>query len=111
MKILEKYNQSKVVKVFTYFCIALILLFILATLAQYYSTKLNLTKPLIPENLVQILIRPYLIKAIILIFGLVAIFTLNFLKKNALAFLLAIILISYYIFSNHHIGGWHTQIN
>ena len=100
----EKYNQSKTITISTYVCVALLLLFVVATFAQYYSTKLNLTNPLIPEYLVQMSIKPYLIKGAILISGLLGIFVLNFYKKNMLAFALAILLITYYIFFNHHVG-------
>jgi len=42
-------NQSKGVKISNAIFIALILLFILATFAQYYSMKLKFTNPLIPK--------------------------------------------------------------
>ena len=95
---IERYNQSKTIKLATYVCVALIVSFTVATFAQYYSTKLNLTNPLIPEYLVQMSIKPYLIKGTILIIGLLGIFTLNFYKKNLFGFALASLLIIYYIF-------------
>jgi|SRR5690606_12527793 len=107
---IEKYNESKAIKGIIYACISLVILFAGATFAQYYSTKLNLTNPLIPEDLVQMSLKPYLIKGIILVSGLVGVFALTFYKRNILALVLAIILIVYYLFSNHYIGSWHTRI-
>ncbi|WP_158611967.1 hypothetical protein, partial [Flavobacterium macacae] len=101
---IEKYNESKAIKGIIYACISLVILFAGATFAQYYSTKLNLTNPLIPEDLVQMSLKPYLIKGIILVSGLVGVFALTFYKRNILALVLAIILIVYYLFSNHYIG-------
>ena len=110
MKI-EEYNQSKKIKIASYVCVALILLFVVASFAQCYSIKLNLTNPLIPEQLVEMTMRPYLIKGILLSAGITAILILNFFKKNAYALTLAILLIAYYIFSDHYVGSWNTQIN
>lgn len=110
MNKIEKYHQSKAIKLATYACVALIVLFAVVTFSQYYSTKLNLTNPLIPEYLVQMSIKPYLIKGAILITGILGIFALIFYKKNLFGFALAIFLIIYYIFSNHSIGGWHFQL-
>jgi len=107
----EKYNQSKKIKVATYISIVIILFFLFITYLRYNSTKLNLTNPLIPKYLVEISIRPFIIKGIILISGLLGIIILTYVKKNLFALILAIVIILYYIFSNHYIGGWHTQIN
>lgn len=106
-----KYNQSKTIKIATYICIALILLFTTATFSQYYSMKLNLTNPLIPEDLVQKFIKPYLIKGIILLSGLAVIIISTIYRQNLIALVLAILLITYYIFSNHYIGNWNTEIS
>ncbi|MBD0725924.1 hypothetical protein B6A10_12105 [Flavobacterium sp. L1I52] len=108
---IEKYNQSKTIKITTCIFVILILVFIISTFARYYSTKLNLTNPLIPKYLVEMSIRPFLKKGIILISGLFGVLALSFLKKNLLAFILGLIVITYFIFSNHYIGSWHTQIN
>ena len=110
MKIIEL-NQSKKIKILTNVGAALIVLFALATFAQYYSTKLNLTNPLIPEYLVEMHTKPYLIKGTLLLAGLISIAILKYLKKNLFAFAIAILIVAYYIFSKHYIGGWHTQIN
>lgn len=107
----EKYNQSKKIKVATYISIVIILFFLLITYLRYNSTKLNLTNPLIPEYLVEISIKPFIIKGIILISGLLGIIILNYFKRNLFALILAIVIIMNFLFSNHHIGGWHTQIN
>ena len=106
----EKYNELKMIKIATYFCVAMILLFVVATFAQYYSLKSNLTNPLIPQDLVVMSTKPYLIKGALLISGLLGVLALSFYKKNILALALAMIIILYYIFSNHHIGSWNTQI-
>ena len=65
----ENLNISKKIKITTYFFLAFILLFILASLAQYYSKKLNFQNPLIPEYIVKAATYPYLEKGIIRICG------------------------------------------
>ncbi len=111
MIVIAKYNQATTIKVATYICIALILLIATVTFSQYYSMKLNLINPLIPKDLVQKLVKPYLIKGIILLSGLAIIIVSTFYKQNLIALVLAILLITYYIFSNHYIGNWNTQIS
>ena len=110
MKI-KNYSQSKKFSFATYACIALILFFIIVTFAQYYSIKLNLTNPLIPKTLVQMIFENYMKKAITLFIGLLLILILTFYKKNVIAFALSVIIIGYYIISNFPIPGWNTQLN
>jgi len=107
----EIYNQSKKIKVATYISIFIILFFLFITYLRYNTTKLNLTNPLIPQYIIEISIRPFIIKGIILISSLLGITILTYLKKNPFALLLAIVTILYYIFSDHYIGGWYTNIN
>jgi hypothetical protein len=106
----NKINESKIIKIFINCALCLIMLFLIATFAQFYSIKLNFTNPLIPESLVKIFLEPYLIKGIILTTGIIGVFTLKYFKYNLLALILSIILIVYYIFSNHYVSGWNTQI-
>lgn len=108
---IEKYNQSTTVRILNFICIVLILLFSIATFLQYNSLKLNLINPLIPEDLVQTFKKPFLIKIIILLSGLFMIVALTFSKRRLIALVLGILLITYYIFSNHYSGGWNTQIS
>ena len=105
-----KLDQSRKIKISTNVGIALIILLAIASFAQYYSMKLNFVNPLIPEYLFEIYAWPFLRKGIILLVGLIVIFILKYLKRNLFAFCIAILLITYYIFSDHYIGGWHTQI-
>lgn len=107
---LVKLNNSKGINISTNIISAFVLLFAIATFAQYYSTKLNLDNPLIPEYLVEMSTTPYLKKGIILIVGLLLIVILKSFKKNIIAFSLAILLVIYFIFSKHYFGGWNTQI-
>ena len=72
--------------------------------------KLKMNNPLIPEYLIKMATTPYLKKGIILTLGLIIIFISKFYKKNLLAFSVLILLIIYFIFSNHYIGSWNTQI-
>lgn len=108
---IERYNQSKTVRIATYFCTSLILLFVIVTFAQYYSLQLILTNSLVPKYLIQMAFETCIKKEIILLGGLLVVFGLTFNKKNVLAFLLSVILITYYIISNYHISDWNTQIN
>lgn len=108
---LNKLNESKIIKIAIICATSLISLFIIATFAKYYSIKLNFTNPLIPESLVEAVQLPYLIKGMILLCGTIVIFILRRFKQNLYALLIAILLITYYVFSNHFIGGWNTQIN
>ena len=106
----KKLNQSKGLNISTNILCAFILLFTIASFAQYYSMKLKMNNPLIPEYLIEMATTPYLKKGIILTLGLIAIFVSKFYKKNLLALSISILLIVYFIFSNHYIGGWNTQI-
>lgn len=105
-----KLNQSRRIKILTNVGIALIILFAIASFAQYYSLKLNFVNPLLPEYLFEIYAWPLLRKGIILLVALIVIFILKYFKRNLFAFSVAILIIAYYIFSDHYIGGWHTQI-
>lgn len=106
----KKLNQSKGISISTNIFSAFILLFSIGSFAQYYSMKLNLTNPLIPESLVKMASMPYMKKGIILLSGLIIVVTLKSFKKNLFAFSVAIILLIYFIFSNHYFGGWNTEI-
>jgi hypothetical protein len=106
----ENLNNTKSIKVITYVCLAFILLFILASFGQYYSMKLNLQNPLIPEVLVNTVANPYLEKGIIMIVGVLSVFALLNFKKNFYALLVAIVIIIFCFFSKHYIGGWHTYL-
>jgi hypothetical protein len=78
---LEKINQSKIIIITTNIGVALIVLFILASFNKYYSLKLYLTNPLIPEDLVLMSARSFLVKGVILLIGLFGIFVLKFLRR------------------------------
>jgi membrane-associated HD superfamily phosphohydrolase len=106
---IEKYNQSKIFWFATYACISLVVLFIIGAIAQYYSLKLKLTNPLIPEILIKMAFETYMKKVIVLFSGLLVIFALTFYKKNIFAFALSVIIIGYYIMSNFPVPGWNTQ--
>lgn len=107
---IEKYNQSKIFKFATYFCVVLILFFIIVTYTQYNATKLNLTNPLLPKILLDKLFENYIKKTLTLFIGLLLVLALTFYKKNVFAFALSIIIIAYYILSNFPVPGWHTQL-
>lgn len=106
----ENLNNSKKIKVITYVCLAIILLFIVVSFGQYYQIKLNFQNPLIPEYLVKMATNPYLEKGIIMIVGVIIVFGLLNFKKNFYALLIAIGIVLFYVFSKHYIGGWHTQL-
>ena len=106
----ENLNNSKKIKVITYVCLSFVLFFILASFGQYYSMKLNLQNPLIPEELVKTVTNPYLEKGIIMLVGVLGVFALLNFKKNFYALLIAIGIILFYFFSKHYIGGWHTLL-
>ena len=106
---IEKYSNSNAFIIAIYVFNALILLFTIATFLQYFSLKLNLTNPLISEDLVQTFTKPYLTKGIILLSGLLMIVALTFNKKRLTALVFAMLFVAYYIFSNHYIAGWNTQ--
>ncbi len=93
----QKANQSKTISILINSLSALILLFIIASFAQYYSTKLTLKNPLIPEHIVDYATIPILKKAIILLIGLVSVFIIKSFKKNIIALIVAILLVIFYI--------------
>ena len=108
---IAKLNQSKKIKISTYIGVVLIVIFSMANFGQYYFMKQNFKNPLIPEYLIEIATWPYLKKGLILLAGLIVIIVLKYLKRNLFAFCIVILLIAYYIFSDHYIGGWHSKIN
>ena len=107
---LIKLNNSKALKISINIIGALVLLFTVATFAQYHSMKLKFQNPLIPEYLIEMSTFPYLKKGIILLIGLILIVVLKSFKKNLFAFSLSILLVIYFIFSRRYFGGWNTQI-
>lgn len=109
MKII-RFDQSKKIKISTNIVIILILLLILSSFCQYYSMKLNFKNPLIPEKLIEIATKPFLNKAITLSVGIIIMVIMKYFKRNLFALCIGILLIVYYVFSNHYIGGWNTQI-
>ena len=111
MNKIENYNQSKHINTAIYIFVAIIVLFVLATCAQYYSVSLHLRNPLIPEVLVQMSLEPFIYKGTVLVIGLLLIFAFKYFKRNLVALAVAVFIILFYIFSNHYIGGWHTEIN
>ncbi len=98
----ENLNNSKKIKVITYVCLAIILLFIVVSFGQYYQIKLNFQNPLIPEYLVKMATNPYLEKGIIMIVGVIIVFGLLNFKKNFYALLIAIGIVLFYVFSKHY---------
>ena len=107
----ENLNNSKKVKVITYVCLAFISLFILATFAQYYSMKLKLKNPLIPEELKEMVVNPYLKKGIVMLVTTLGVLILQSFKKHFFALLVALGIIIFFLLSKHYIGGWHTDIS
>lgn len=106
----ENLNNSKKIKVITYVCLVIVLLFIVVSFGQYYQMKLNFQNPLIPEYLVKMATNPYLEKGIIMFVGVLGVVVLLNFKKNFYALLIAVGIVIFYIFSKHYIGGWHTQL-
>lgn len=108
---LENLNNSKKVKVTTNVCLAFISLFIVATFAQYYSKKLMLQNPLIPEQLKEMVVNPYLKKGIVMLLAALGVLVLQTFKKHFFGLLIAVGIILYFLLSKHYFGGWHTDIS
>ena len=97
----KKLDTSKAINISTNVFCSFILLVLIASFAQYYSMRLKFDNPLIPEVIVKISTRPYLIKGFVLLVGLLLVLFLKSFQKNLGAFLLAIILIAYFILSKN----------
>jgi hypothetical protein len=108
---LENLNNSKKVKVTTYVCLAFISLFIVATFAQYYSKKLMLQNPLIPEELKEMVVNPYLKKGFVMLVTTLGVLILQTFKKHFFALLVALGIIIFFLLSKHYIGGWHAELS
>jgi len=91
--------------------LAYISLFIVASFSQYYSIKLNLQNPLIPEELTRTVANPYLKKGIVMLVAALGVLILQTFKKHFFALMIAIGIILYYLLSKHYMGGWHTEIS
>ena len=94
---LENLNNSKKVKVTTYVCLAFISLFIVATFAQYYSMKLKLQNPLIPEELKEMVVNPYLKKGIVMLVTTLGVLILQRFKKHFFALLVDLGIIIFFM--------------
>jgi len=79
----KKLNQSRGLNISTNILCAFILLFSIASFAQYYSMKLKMNNPLIPEYLIKMATTPYLKKGMILTLGIIIIFISKFYKKKS----------------------------
>ena len=90
---------------------AFISLFIVATFAQYYSMKLKLQNPLIPEELKEMVVNPYLKKGIVMLVAALGVLILQTLKKHFFALLVALGIIIFLLLSKNYIGGWNTEIS
>lgn len=98
-KIIELNKSNKIDKI-SIGIILVINLFLVSIFAQYYSTKLNLTNPLIPKYLAFEIFEPYALKGFITSIGLLFTLILRFLKQNLFSLIIGIIIICIYIFTN-----------
>ena len=102
-KILEKLkeiNQKRSVEKTSNVLILLVIILLLNIFAVYYSTKLNLTNPLIPKYLAFEIFDPYAAKGIILTFGILIATTLKFFKQNLITIIVCLVVIALYYFTS-----------
>ena len=97
---LKEINRKSIVEKTLNILIILVLLLLLNVFAVYYSTKLNLTNPLIPKYLAFEIFNPYATKGIILTFGLLIAITLKFFKQNLIAIIICFLVIALYYFTS-----------
>ena len=93
-------NRNKQVEHISRFLIIPPILLLISIIATYYSTKLNLTNPLIPKDLISEILQPYVIKGTILTIGILLATTLKIFKQNLIAIIICVIIIAFYYLTN-----------
>ena len=110
-KKIDRINQLRITEGFSIGFIVFLNLILVSIFAKFYQIKFNLDNPLIPKDLIALAFEPYAKKGVILSTGLLIVITLKFFKQNLFAIIVSLIFISIYLFTNHHIGSWNTEIN
>ena len=110
-KKIDRINQLRITEGFSIGFIVFLNLILVSIFAKFYQIKFNLDNPLIPKDLIVLAFEPYAKKGVIVSCGLLIVLTLKFLKQNLFVIIVSLILISIYLFTNHHIGSWNTEIN
>ena len=93
---LKLINRKKSVERISNFLIFLPILLLISIFANYYSTKLNLSNPLIPKYLAFEIFAPYALKGTILTIGILLVTALKIFKQNLIAILICVIIIALY---------------
>ncbi|KFF06006.1 hypothetical protein [Flavobacterium reichenbachii] len=95
---LKEINSKRSVEKISMVLIIVAILHLLNVFAVYYSTKLNLSNPLIPKCLAFEIFNPYAEKGFILAFGLLIATFSKFLKQNLIVITICLlILVLYYL--------------
>jgi hypothetical protein len=97
---LKEINRKSRVEKISNVLILFIILLLLNIFAVYYSTKLNLDNPLIPQHLTFEIFDPYAVKGFILTFGLLIATSLKFFKQNLIAIVMCVLVIVLYYFTS-----------
>ena len=97
---LKEINRKSNVEKISNVLITLALLLLVNVFAVYYSTKLNLTNPLITKYLAFEIFAPYAVKGFILTLGLLIATSLKFFKQNLIAIVICLLVIALYYFTN-----------
>lgn len=96
---LREINRKSIIVKISNILITIVILLLLNVFAVYYSTKLNLTNPLIPKYLAFEIFAPYAVKGFILTLGLLIATSLKFFKQNLIAIVICLLVIVLYIFT------------
>lgn len=95
-KKLKEINSKSSIEKISKVLIIVAILHLLNVFAVYYSTKLNLSNPLIPKYLAFEIFNPYAKKGFILTFGLLVATFAKFLKQNLIVITICILIIVLY---------------
>lgn len=89
-------NRQKNIEIIASVLILVAIILLLNVFAVYYSTKLNLSNPLIPKCLAFEIFEPYALKGIILTIGLLIATILKLFKQHLIVILICLLIIALY---------------
>ena len=92
----KKKNFEKIANTF----LIILIFHLLFVFAIYYSTKFNMSNPLIPKYLAFEIFAPYAEKGLIITFGLLIATILKFLNQHLIMILICLLVIAVYYFTS-----------
>lgn len=84
LKELKEINELKIIKIFSIVSLFYLNLMIIIQFLNYYTIKMDMSNPLIPESLIDYSYEPYIKNGLVLSTGLLILMILKLMKQNLL---------------------------